>query len=91
MLGIMRDEITDEQVHFADVELALLRGQSSLDQRACAAAHQIACDIIGHRRKALAGEDEIERGNKIGRGLDQRSVEIEHHRRGNSHDQSAIG
>jgi hypothetical protein len=33
--------------------------------------------IVGNRRQAFAGEDEIERRNQIGRGIDQRAVEIE--------------
>ena len=33
--------------------------------------------IVGDRRQAFAGENEIERRNQIGRGIDQRAVEIE--------------
>ena len=33
--------------------------------------------ILGNRRQAFAGEDEIERRNQVGRGINQRAVKIE--------------
>ena len=32
--------------------------------------------IIGHRRQAFTRQDQIERRNQIGRGIDQRAVQI---------------
>jgi hypothetical protein len=50
--------------------------QSSLDHAARAAADHPPRTITGNRRQAFAGEDEIERRNQVGRGIDQRAVEI---------------
>jgi hypothetical protein len=52
--------------------------QSSLDHAAPATADHSPCIIVGNRRQAFAGDDEVERRYQIGRCIDQRAVEIEH-------------
>ena len=42
-----------------------------------AAAHHVAGRLVGDRRQTFAGKDGVERGDQIGRGVDQRPVEIE--------------
>jgi hypothetical protein len=56
----------------------MLSYQSSLDHAAPATADHSPCIIVGNRRQAFAGDDEVERRNQIGRCIDQRAVEIEH-------------
>jgi hypothetical protein len=55
-----------------------LRLQSALDHAPGAAADQIARRRERHGRQSFAGEDDIEGVDQIGRGVDQRPVEIEH-------------
>jgi hypothetical protein len=51
--------------------------QGALDHAAGATTDHPACVIVTYRRQAFAGQDQIEGRNQVGRGIDQRAVEIE--------------
>ena len=85
VLGIVGDEVPDQSVELAGGKLAALGCQSALDNRARAAADHVACGIVAERRQAFAAEDDVEGGDQIGRGIDQRPVEIENDG-GSNHD-----
>ena len=56
--------------------------EGALKQMPHAKADQLAEFDRGHRPVASAGQDEIQRAQKIGRGIDQRAVEVEKHGNG---------
>ena len=85
MRRIMRDELFDEPVHLVHAELAPFSYERAFDQRARAAADQVARGLVSDRRQTLAGEDSVERDDEIGRAVDQRAVEIEDDRRSPHH------
>ena len=49
----------------------------ALDHQAGAAADHVARRVVGNRRQALAGEDDVQGLDQVGRGVDQRAVEVE--------------
>ena len=59
------------------VDDAALGFQPALDQLAGAGADHVARRRERHRRQALARQHVIERVDQVGRGIDQRAVEIE--------------
>ena len=69
---------------------------AALDHRAGAAADHVARRLIGHRRQAFAREHDVEGVDQIGRGIDQRAVEVENDGRSGhggslAHDRRASG
>ena len=70
---------------------AALEFEAALDQLAGAGADHVARGLQRHRRQALAVEHVIERGDQVGRGIDQRAVEIEYDNAGRGHGTFAIG
>ena len=69
----------------ADAHGAAFQFEAALDQLAGAGADHVARRMQGHRRQAFAVEHEIERGDQVGRGVDQRAVEIEDNSAGKGH------
>jgi hypothetical protein len=57
--------------------IAALGRQRAFDHAQNAAANHSACVVVIQWRQAFAGQYKIERGNEIGRSIDQRTVEVE--------------
>ena len=55
----------------------MLRFEAALDHHARAAPDHLARTLVGDGGKIFAREDDVERGDEIGRGIDERAVEIE--------------
>ena len=88
--GVMRDEIRDQSIESSTPWRGpRLRGRA----RAAGARRRRSCcaRLQRHRRHALAGQDGVERGDQVGRGVDQCAVEIEDDSAGGSHAKIAIG
>ena len=66
-----------------------LEGKPPFDQRAGAAPHQIARLIVGNGIQSRFFEDEIERVDEIGRGIDEGAIEVEGDGRASRHAPSA--
>jgi phosphoglycolate phosphatase-like HAD superfamily hydrolase len=62
--------------------------EAALDQLAGAGADHVARRMQGHRRHAFTVEHEIERGNQVGRGVDEGAVEVEDNSAGKGHGNS---
>src|SRR5262245_46712071 len=77
MLGIVRDEILDQMIDLLGRQGAAIGLEAALDQRPRPAADHVARGLVGDRRQAFASEHGVECSNEIGRGIDQRSVEVE--------------
>jgi hypothetical protein len=73
----MVDEDPKYTIKLGTRHVSALSDQSTLDHAPRTTADHSPRIVIGNRRQAFAGEDEIERRNQIGRGIDQRAVEIE--------------
>ena len=56
---------------------AALGHQRPLDHAPRAAADELAGGLVRHRRQALAAQDQVERLDEVGRGVDQRAVKVE--------------
>ena len=65
--------------------------EAALDQLAGAGADHVARLGERHGRQAFAVEHEIERADQVGRGIDQRAVEIEYEGAGRGHAAFATG
>ena len=85
MVSIMRNEVAHHSLDFHRRQRAPSRRKATFDQHACAAAHHVARRRVVDRRQALAGERSVQRSDEIGRGIDQRPVEIEDNK-GSHHD-----
>ena len=59
--------------------------EAAFDQLAGAGADHVARRLQRHRRQAFAVEHVVERGDQVGRGIDQRAVEIEYDNAGRGH------
>ena len=77
MGGVIVDEIAGQPVDVFDAHRAAFQLEPALDQLAGAGADHVARRLQRHGRQAFAAEHEIERGDQVGRGIDQRAVEIE--------------
>ena len=88
MGGVIVDEILGQAVDVFDAHRAAFELEAALDQLARAGADHVARRLQRHRRQALAVEHEIERGDQVGRGVDQRAVEIEDNGAGRGHGNS---
>ena len=86
--GVIVDEILRQAVDVADAHRAAFQLEPALDQLAGAGADHVARRFQRHRRQAFAVEHEIERGDQVGRGVDQRAVEIEDNSAGKGHGNS---
>jgi hypothetical protein len=73
----MVDEDPKHAIKLGARHVSAFGDQGTLDHAARATADHSPRVIVGDRRQAFAGENEIERRNQIGRGIDQRAVEIE--------------
>jgi hypothetical protein len=69
MRAIVVDEDPKHTIELGARYVSAFGDQSSLDHVARAAADHAPRIIIGNRRQAFAGEDEIERRNQVGRGI----------------------
>src|SRR5262249_7948583 len=76
MGAIMVDENPRHAIELGGRYVPSFGDQGGLDYAARSAADHAPRVIVGDRRQALAGPDEIKRRNQIGRGIDQRAVEI---------------
>src|SRR5262249_4396784 len=77
MRCVILDKFLHEPIDFGCRESTPFGSERAFDHRSRAAAHQVPRGIVRHRRQAFLGEHGIERGDKIGRTVNQRSVEIE--------------
>ena len=77
MVGVVGDEIFCHAIDIADGRRAAFDLEAALDQLAGAGADQVARRMQRHCRQSFAIEYEVERVDQIGRGVDQRAVEIE--------------
>ena len=82
MGGVIVDEIAGQPVDVVDADRAAFQFQPALDQLAGAGADHVARRVQRHRRQAFAVEHEIQRGDQVGRGVDERAVEIENNSAG---------
>ena len=82
MGGIIIDEVGGEPADVFDAGDAAFQFQPALDQFAGAGADHVARRLQRHRRQAFAVEHVIQCVDQVGRGIDQRAVEIEHHNAG---------
>ena len=78
MCGIVVDEVAGESGDIFDAGGATLQFQAALDQLAGARANHIARRGERDRGKTFAIENKIQRVDQIGRGVHERTVEIEH-------------
>src|ERR1043166_7267155 len=78
MCGVMRDENGEQAIEIGRVERGPLPAERARQHVAGAAADHDPRLRIGHGGVAFAREHRVERGNEVGRGVDQGSVEIEH-------------
>ena len=83
--GVIVDEIAEQAVDVADAHRTAFQFQAALDQLAGAGADHVARGFQGDGRQAFAVEHVIERGDQVGRGVDQRAVEIEDNSAGKGH------
>ena len=74
---VVIDEVAAEPVDLGRGEGAPLGRKPAFDHVPGAATHHVAGGLIGDRRQTFAGKHGVERGDQIGRGVDQRPVEIE--------------
>jgi hypothetical protein len=77
MRAVMVDEDPKHAIKLGARHVSALGDQGAFDHSARAAANHSPRIVVGNRRQAFAGEDDIERRNQIGRGIDQCAVEIE--------------
>ena len=77
MRAVMVDEDPKHAIELGARHVSALGDESPLDHATRTAADHSPRSIVANRRQAFCGEDEIERRNQIGRGIDQRAVEIE--------------
>src|SRR6185437_10681497 len=76
MLRVVRDEILEHAIDLARRNHATLGLYAAHDHCASAAANQVACGRIRHRRQIFAGKLDVERRDEIRRGIDQRAIKI---------------
>ena len=73
----MIEEVAHERVDALHGWIAALGGEAALDHPARPAADQLARGIIADRGQSLVAKDRVERGDEIGRRVDQRPIKIE--------------
>ena len=77
MRAVMVDEDAEQAIEPGARHGSAFGEQGPFDHAAGAAADHSPRRIVANRRQAFCGEDEIERRNQIGRGINQRAVETE--------------
>ena len=77
MGGIVLDEGGKQPVDFRFRRVAPVRRQAALDHAAGAAADHRPRGFKRDGGQAFARQDDVERVDQVGRGIDQRAVEIE--------------
>ena len=86
MVGVMRDELPAQPLQIGrGAAVTSVRRQPPLQHVPGAAPHHVAGRRERDRRQALLPQDGVEGGDEIGRGIDQRPVQIENDG-GRSHD-----
>jgi phosphoglycolate phosphatase-like HAD superfamily hydrolase len=85
---LMKDFIDYYAAHIADASRPFEGLEAALDQLAGAGADHVARRFKRHRRQAFTAEHEIERGDQVGRGVDQGAVEVEDDGAGKGHGNS---
>ena len=88
MGGVIVDEILCQPVDVLHTDRPAFQLQPALDQLAGAGADHVARRFQGDGRQAFTVEREIERGDQVGRGVDQGAVEIEDNSAGKGHGNS---
>ena len=73
----MRDEIGEHPVDLAGGDGRPSSVEPAFDHAAGAAADHGARLVVGDRRQPLAREHDVEGVDQVGRGVDQRAVEVE--------------
>lgn len=77
MFGIVSDEVREQSLELGLGKNAPFRYSTARDHHARADADQLACAVIGYRRCAFACEHRVQGIDQIGRGIDERTVEVE--------------
>ena len=77
MRGVMFDERGEHPIELGFRTDPALGGERAFDHASCAAADHAPGGVVFDRRQALPRQNEVERRNEIGSGIDQRAVEIE--------------
>lgn len=76
MRRIMLDERREHPIDLGFAAIAALGGDRPFDHSARPAADHPPRGVVIHRRQTLSDEDQVERRNEIGRGINQGAVEI---------------
>src|SRR5271156_1854054 len=77
MSSVMVDESAEHPIEFGLCAVAAFGFECLFDHPAGAAADHLAGVLIGDGRQAFAAEDEVERRDQVGGGIDKRTVEVE--------------
>ena len=77
MCGVIFDESAEHAIELRLGAGAAFGGQRPFDHAARTAADEPPGVVVGDWGEALAREDQVERRDQVGRGIDQRAVEIE--------------
>ena len=88
MGGVIVNEIAEEAVDVFHAHHAAFQLEPALDQLAGAGADHVARRFQRHRRQAFTAEHEIERGDQVGRGVDEGAVKVEDNGAGKGHGNS---
>src|SRR5439155_9087422 len=86
--GVIVDEIAQEAVDVLDAHREAFQLEPALDQLAGAGADHVARRFQRDGRYAFTVEHEIERGDQVGRGVDEGAVKVEDNGAGKGHGNS---
>ena len=86
--GVIVNEIAHEAVDVFHAHRLAFQLEPALDQLAGAGADHVARRFQRHRRQAFPVEHVIERGDQVGRGVDEGAVEVEDNSAGKGHGNS---
>src|SRR5262249_46932290 len=85
MSGIILDEVDRHAVNILDAGGPTLPFETAFDQLAGTGADHVACGMERDGRQTLAVEHEIERGDQVGRRVDEGTVKVENQGRSVGH------
>ena len=82
---VVIDEISGQPVDVFDAGKSAFQFKAAFDQLAGAGADHVARGMQRDRGQALAGENEVECVDQVGRRIDEGAVKIEHNDAGRGH------
>src|SRR6516164_3192370 len=85
MSGIVLDEVDRHAVDVLDAGGATLPFETAFDQLSGAGADHVACRVERDRGQTLTLEHEVERGDQVGRRVDEGTVKVENQGRSVGH------